>query len=283
MLSAIRDFSVAMCVWRNDNPVLFDRALTSILEQSLLPIELILVVDGPITQKIENVILEFQEEAPRSDIEFVCIRLDSNIGHGGARNIAINKATTQFVAICDADDINEPSRFKKQYEYLNSNSDITLVGSQIYEQNLLGSNLAKSVRRVPLKHDVIVRYSGDRCPFNQMTVMFRREDILEVGGYQDFYHNEDYYLWFRLMLARKRLANLEDFLVTAHVDEKSFQRRGGLKYFRSEARIKQLFYRNGMLSLYRLCINILVRFVIQVLCPAKVRGFIFLRVLRENG
>jgi len=240
-----RNFSAAMCVWCNDNPVLFSKALTSILKQSLLPFELILVVDGPITQKIENVISEFQEQASRFDIEFVCIRLESNVGHGGARNIAINIARTKLVAICDADDINNPSRFKKQFEFLNNNSDITLIGAQIHEQNLLDASLAKSVRRVPLDNDDIVRYAGDRCPVNQMTVMFRKEDILEVVGYQDFYHNEDYYLWFRLILAKKRFANLQDFLVTAHVDKKSFQRRGGLRYFRSEVRIKLLFYRMG--------------------------------------
>ena len=33
-----------------------------------------------------------------------------------------------------------------------------------------------------------------RNPFNHMTVMFRKKDILAVGGYQPFYLLEDYYL-----------------------------------------------------------------------------------------
>ena len=79
---------------------------------------------------------------------------------------------------------------------------------------------------------------------NQMTVMFKRQDILSVGGYQDFYHNEDYFLWIRLINADYQLANIPEVLVKVNVDAQTFVRRGGYRYFRSE-----LIYSNVIIAL----------------------------------
>lgn len=50
-------FSVAMSVYKNDNPEWFDRALDSVLiKQSVKPGELVLVIDGPIPEGLQAVI-----------------------------------------------------------------------------------------------------------------------------------------------------------------------------------------------------------------------------------
>lgn len=55
-------FSVAMCVYGKDNPQYFDQALESILNQTCLPAELILVVDGPVPAEIESVIEKYKNK-----------------------------------------------------------------------------------------------------------------------------------------------------------------------------------------------------------------------------
>ena len=49
-------FSVAMCVYGKDNPDWFDKALCSVIDQTVQPDEIVLVVDGPIPDSIQNVI-----------------------------------------------------------------------------------------------------------------------------------------------------------------------------------------------------------------------------------
>ena len=82
---------------------------------------------------------------------------------------------------------------------------------------------------------------------NQVTVMFRKADVAEVGGYIDWFCEEDYYLWIRLALSGKRFANVSDNLLNVRVGEEMYQRRGGWRYFRSEARL-QRFMLNRVLS-----------------------------------
>ena len=69
-----------------------------------------------------------------------------------------------------------------------------------------------------------------------MTVMFRKDKILSVGNYIDWHYNEDYYLWIRLFLAGCQFANLPEVLVNVRVGKEMYQRRGGWKYFLSEAK-----------------------------------------------
>ena len=49
-------FSVSLSVYKNDNPVHFRTALESIIYQTLISSEIILVIDGPVPKKINNVI-----------------------------------------------------------------------------------------------------------------------------------------------------------------------------------------------------------------------------------
>ena len=45
---------------------------------------------------------------------------------------------------------------------------------------------------------------------NQVTVMFKKEDVAEVGGYIDWYCEEDYYLWIRMLQKGSLGYNLQE-------------------------------------------------------------------------
>ena len=51
-------FSVSMCVYHGDDAAHFQTAVESVLTQSCLPEEIILVVDGPVPEPLEEVIDE---------------------------------------------------------------------------------------------------------------------------------------------------------------------------------------------------------------------------------
>ena len=50
------DFSVIMSVYKNDNPEQLDVALDSIINQTLPPSEIVVVVDGPVPETLSKVL-----------------------------------------------------------------------------------------------------------------------------------------------------------------------------------------------------------------------------------
>ena len=116
---------------------------------------------------------------------------------------------------------------------------------------------------------------------NLVTVMYRKSAVKAVGGFMDWYCEEDYYLWIRLAEARYKFANLPDNLVNVRVGKEMYQRRGGWRYFKSEARLQRYMLNHGIISFPRYCFNTFGRFVVQVAMPNKLRGFIFQKLFRK--
>ena len=114
-----------------------------------------------------------------------------------------------------------------------------------------------------------------------MTVMFRKQDIIDVGNYQDWFWNEDYYLWIRLVQAEKKLANLPETLVKVRVGAELYQRRGGKRYFDSEKKIQKYMLDNHLIGYPRYFMNVLMRLVLQVLMPNWLRGCVFRTFARK--
>ncbi|MDH3635823.1 MAG: glycosyltransferase [Gammaproteobacteria bacterium] len=270
-----------MCVYKNDIPSFFREAYKTALNQTLVPTEFVLVVDGPIDSCLAVEIKHLQELCTKESITFNRIDFEVNKGHGEARKAGVLGCKCKYVAIFDADDIYDNTRLKQQYDYLEANPEISIVGSQIVEVD--SKTLAPIGRRVlPVEHDDIMKTMKIKCPINQMTVMFIREAVLNVGNYQTFFHNEDYYLWIRLAIGGYRFHNLDKDLVRARVNPFFYRRRGGLEYFLSELRIQRFLLENNLIPLPLFIFNVFIRFFIQVLLPEKFRSTLFKLFFRKK-
>lgn len=273
-------FSVSMCVYGGDNPDFFDAAVESIVNQTVRPDEIVLTVDGPIPQNIEAVIEKYRALLTESAIHFRVVYLEKNMGHGEARRIGFENCSNELIALMDADDLSVPNRFEKQLERFTLGTNLSIVGGNIQEfiespDNCIGKRI------VPESDAGIKTYMQRRCPMNQVTVMFRKSDIAEVGGYIDWFCEEDYYLWIRLALAGKQFANVPENLVNVRVGKEMYQRRGGWKYFKSEAKLQRFMLEKHIIGFPRYLINVSQRLVLQVLMPNKVRGWIFQKFARS--
>lgn len=279
------DFSVSMCVYGRDNPDHFDAALESVIAQTFMPTEIVLVVDGFIPETIENVIEKYLTLLERTEIEFKVVRLEKNMGHGEARRRCFENCSYSLIALMDADDISVPKRFEQQICYFRRNPEVSVVGGYIKEfisamdpkdtSRMIGSRI------VPEKDREIKDFLRKRCPMNQVTVMFKKRDVSEIGGYIDWFCEEDYYLWIRLAMAGKIFGNIPDNLVDVRVGDEMYKRRGGMKYFRSEAGIQKYMLDHKLISFPRFLMNIAERFIVQVALPNKARGFIFRKFARN--
>lgn len=270
-------FSVCMSVYQNDKPQDFRMALDSIIQQTLQPSEIVLVVDGP----IDNELNEIVESLYEGTIPVNVIRLEKNKGHATARQTGIKNASYDLVAIMDSDDIADNERFERQIVCFEKQTDLSVLGGQICEfvdsiDNIVG------IRKVPLEHSEIKKYLGLRCPMNQVTVMMRKKDVLAVGGYLDWHCNEDYYLWIRMLAAGYIFRNLPCKLMSVRVGKEMYSRRGGWKYFNSEARLQKYMLNEKIINFQRYMFNVFVRFVVQVLLPCRLRGYIFRKLFRKS-
>lgn len=274
----IMNFSVLLSVYKNDKPEEFRTALDSVTGcQTLKPSEVVLVVDGPVSEEINNVISENDTCNPGL---YRIIRFDQNQGLGIALQKGLEAASNDIVMRMDSDDIAFPDRFEKQIQYMGSHPDVAICGGQIEEFVDEESNIVGK-RTVPCFDEEIRNYMKSRCPFNHMTVALRRSEVLKAGNYQPWFWNEDYYLWLRMMLTGCKFANLPDTLVHVRVGKDMYARRGGLKYFKSEAGLQKYMWNNGIIPFPQYVFNILVRLCVQILMPNWLRGFVFQELFRK--
>ena len=115
---------------------------------------------------------------------------------------------------------------------------------------------------------------------NQVTVMFKKPDVIKAGGYIDWYGEEDYYLWIRLYKMGSKFRNLNENLVYVRVDSDSYRRRGGWQYFASEARLQGYMLKHNIIGYGRYIYNLIIRFGVQVLVPNRLREYIFRKLFR---
>ena len=115
---------------------------------------------------------------------FNVIRLPENVGHGNARRTGLENCTYELVALMDADDISLPDRFEKQIRCFKEDNSLSIVGGNIKEFIDTTDNVV-GIREVPQEDVEIKEYLKKRCPFNQMTVMFKNSEVQRAGGYKD--------------------------------------------------------------------------------------------------
>lgn len=270
-------FSVLLCVYYKDNCDHFKAALESVVSQTLIPNELVIVCDGKLTTALDKIINEYEKK-----YKFIKVcRIKKNSGHGNARRLGIDTCSNNLIALMDADDISVKDRFEKQIKIFEKYPDISVVGGYIYEfidsvENIIGS------RELPEKDKQIKEYMKKRCPMNQVTVMFKKDAVISSGNYIDWYCEEDYYLWIRMAEHNYRFYNIQENLVYVRVGNEMYSRRGGIKYYKSEKRVQKYMYDNKIINFFEYQYNILIRFVAEVILPNGIRGFLYKRLLRNK-
>ena len=136
-------------------------------------------------------------------------------------------------------------------------------------------------RHVPEKHDALVKYAQKQSPFNNMTIAYKKEHIVNVGGYQHHLWMEDYNLFLRLIAANYKLHNLNDILVYARVDNGMHGRRKGLAYIKSEFQLMKTKINLQLQNPLQAFIIFFLRSSVRLL-PSKMLASIYNVFLRKK-
>lgn len=273
------EFSVLMSVYGNDRADWLGEAIESVVNQTLPPSEIVLVIDGPLPEETELVVRRWEDELGST---LVVHRLEKNSGLGMALREGAAIVSSELMARMDSDDIALPNRFAKQISFMVTHKKVDVLGGQIEEfDSVSGEPVGK--RELPCEDNFIKRFMRKRCPFNHMTVMMRRDSLLKAGGYRSWPQNEDYDLWIRMLSSDCVFANLPDTLVKVRISPDTYARRGGIAYFKSELGIQQVLFRDGVISFPRFVINVAERFVLQVVMPNWARALVYKKFARVDA
>lgn len=271
-------FSVLMSVYYKENPSFLDLSLESILiNQTVIPKQVVLVKDGPLTNELELILNKYCEMFPRI---MKIISLKENVGLGNALQIGLEHCKYDLVMRMDTDDIAVNNRFELQLKYMLSHKKVSAVGGYIGEfENDLNEELR--IKTMPCSYKSVLKYAEFRNPINHMTVCFRKKDILEVGNYKPLYYLEDHYLWARLIVAGKKIENIPEILVYARIGNGFNDRRGNKKYIAGWKYLQKYMYENKFINLVKKNRNMLGMYA-MVYVPSGVRGFLYDNVLRQR-
>ena len=273
--SSLPPFSVLMAIHAKENPVLFQKSLESLYQQTLKATKVVMVCDGELTPELEDVL-----HVMKSKIPLKLVRSPQNLGLGKALQLGIKECEHELIARADTDDISMPQRFQKQIEFMAENADIDLIGSSILEFED-DPKIIMNEKKVPLSHACISVYAKWRNPINHMSVVFRKSSVYKAGGYGDFRYAQDYHLWAKMLMNGCKFANIADPLVLASAGDRMISKRGGFRYFLNEFKIQQEFLRIGFISPVHFILNSITRFAVRII-PDSWRRFVYHHLLRKR-
>lgn len=253
------DFSVLLPVYHGDQLAFFERALRSVgNDQSLPPTEIVVVCDGPVKPEVDALLAHCQS-GQRPDLlgtsSLKVHRLSKNQGLSAALNAGLDVCECDIVARADADDIATPDRFACQIPLMDS---YDLVGAAIAEFTD-DENETGMVRCMPHTQEQIRHTVTYRSPFNHPTVVYRKDAVLAVGGYEHVHCMEDYLLFARMVKAGVTCCNVPDVLVKYRVGAGAYARRGGLRMLGSEIAIQRRFLAEKIVSVPQFVRNVTIR------------------------
>jgi len=220
--------SVVMATYAGDDFGHLKLAIHSVLNQSYPNVELLIVCDGPI---------DFDRFSYLADLPTIVkvLYLNENSGPAVARNIGINSATGDYVAIMDADDISLPSRLADQLNFLITH-DLDLISSDLLIIDSEG--VVTGIRKVPYDHNQIRNVAPLRCPMHNPSAFGKASLFKNLKYNPNLRVSEDYDLWVRALIEGYRLGNVGKPLVKYRQSSLSIYKRVGMKYAKGDLLVK---------------------------------------------
>ena len=172
-------FSVLMSVYRREQPAFLHECLQSLHAQTQPAHEIVVVLDGEITQDLQAALDEWRTRLPLK-----IVPLPHNVGLGKALNAGIEHCTHDYIFRMDSDDIAHPERFALQCAFLQQHPETDLLGGQIaeFDRYIPVDGSRMNMRRVPLTHADIVRFSKKRNPFNHKIILITKPKTNSTTG-----------------------------------------------------------------------------------------------------
>lgn len=276
--SQLPPYSALMSVYAKEQPSFLQMTLDSLLAQSVLPEEVLIVKDGPLTEDLNAVIDTFGEEHP--DLLTV-VAYPKNQGLGYALMRGVPECRNEIIARMDSDDYAFPTRMAEELTAMQQD-DLDMVGSQIVEF-VEDPEHPVATSNLPVSSSDIAAYSKKRNPFRHPSMVFKKSKALEAGNYSgEFLYFEDWDLFNRMLAIGCKARNINHPLVAMRVSADFYGRRGGPSYLPHIWKFKTAQLKRGYFTFAEFLIST-VPHVAVCLVPNSVRSFIYTHLLRKGA
>ena len=269
-------YSVLMSLYSKEIPEFLSQSIDSMLNQTVVPDEIIIVKDGPITQELENALNGYIDQYAQL---FKIVESKENIGLGKALNLGLQSCKNELVARMDTDDISFPNRCELQLARFSENEQLDICGTFVNEF-ISDPYITESIRKVPATHDEIYQFAKRRSPFNHPTVMYKKSKVLSVGGYSDLRRNQDVDLFGRMLFAGSIAANIESSLLYFRANNALIKRRKNWENAKLYIKVIRNFRKMGFSKRQDVFIVTMGQIIVY-LSPAFVQRWIYEKILRK--
>ncbi len=273
----LKPYSVLMSVYKGENTEYFRASMDSLCNQTHPASQIVLVCDGPLGDELDMIVSEYKDKL--GDILDV-VQLPENKGTAYCANIGLKSCKNEYIMKMDSDDVCKSNRAEKQMSYLTDKPYIDILGSYI-EEFKSADNTVIGVRQTPTTHEEIVKFAKRRAPFNNQTLVYKKEYAEKIGGYSnELIRCEDYDFMVRMLMAGAKSANIPEVLVRYRVDKNNLKRRRNWKNTKSFFAVRKKIYKMGFSGFWDYvlpCAGQLLLFI----TPSCITGLIYKLMLRK--
>ncbi len=200
--------TVVMSVYNGEAHL--DEAIMSIINQTFNDFKF-LIVDNGSTDNTANILKKYEEQDERIEV----ITNPKTLSYVEGRMLAIQKVETEWMALMDADDISEPTRFERQIDFIKENGgNLCAVGTWAKYINANNEELGNMVMK-PNSHEQFKKLykENEAIVLIDPTSIIHRPTFYLAGGYREEYvPAADLDLWYRMAEQGKSLLVLPEFL-----------------------------------------------------------------------
>ncbi|MDB4073611.1 glycosyltransferase family 2 protein [Ascidiaceihabitans sp.] len=244
-------------------------AIESVVGQSYSNIELIIIDDASTSQQM---IYELIESI--SGIEVKYIRFDESVGGAKARNVGIDKAEGNFIALLDSDDLWHPEKLFYQLKFRNI-ANVIGCSNEVFSNTSHLTDLNEKLTHLPqlvIVDDIVGELfgkTGHSLTFQTSTLLIASDIAKSVKFNESLVRHQDYQYILDLNLICGKFAYLSEYLCYYRKAKSPFSKLTKWKFFYSADFLK-LYYS------YFSSVQLKNFFVSQLFVPSIKTGELFL-------
>ena len=201
-------FSVLLSLYYKETPDYLKRSLNSIFLQTIIPDQVVLILDGPIGDDLTEIVSKYKARYQQLEV----LPQPVNKGLSTSLNIGLEKCRNEIVFRMDTDDVCYSNRFERVMKEYDAHPELEIIGSFATMINETGEEIKGMT--VPTTQQEIYRNVWT-CPFIHPTVSFKKSSLLRIGSYNPNSgpRQDDYELWFRCVEHGLKCKNIDEPLL----------------------------------------------------------------------
>lgn len=269
------NYSVLSSVFYKENPEYLRLAIDSMINQTVVTNDYVIVKDGPLTDELNEVLDEYSKKYEWIRI----VTIEKNSGLGAALNFGLKFCKNELVARMDTDDYSLPNRCEKQIKEFNKDNNLEICGTNI-DEFTSDISIVESTKVMPSSMEEIKKYARRRNPFNHPTVMYKKSTVQKFGCYSEVKRGEDIELFTKMIFNGSKGYNINESLLRYRAATNQFERRSSLTDAKAVMRVIWNNYEKHYITFSDFIYVVLIQSA-GVIVPKKIGKMAFNAIYRK--